>query len=230
MTMLKNDYTLAGITGFFTALFLLPVLTNLEAVLPFGLPHGIILIIIPFLWVLGIGFGRFSSRWIPIMAQIARYVAAGFLSFAIDFGILNTLIIFTGITAGGGFALIKSGGYVVANINAYLWNKYWVFKKYDPNEPITASGIVKEYTTFLSVSIVGFVINVSIATLLVGDVSVLGVFTIPGLGPQFGASPKLWANIASVIATAIAIIWNFTGYKFIVFKKHRTEEIEVIPN
>jgi len=223
--MHKNDYALGGLTGFFTGLFLLPVLANLDIMLPFGIPHGAMLLIVPVLWVLGIWFGKFTCRWIPIMSQISRYVAAGFLSFSIDFGILNTLILFTGITAGGGFALIKGGGYVIANINAYLWNKYWVFKKYDSAEPITMRGIVKEYSTFLFVSVVGFVINVSIATFLVGDISVFGLITIPGMGPQFGFSPKVWANIASIIATAIAIVWNFTGYKFIVFRTdHHTEE------
>jgi putative flippase GtrA len=214
---MRNDYRIAAFAGFFTAVFLLPVFYNLEITFPFGLSRFVVLIVIPVLWMLGIGFGKFASHWVPIMSQISRYVAAGFLSFAIDFGILNTLIFFTGITAGGGFALIKGGGYLIANINAYLWNKYWVFKKYNPNKPITVNSIVGEYATFLSVSVVGFIINVSIATFLVGDVFLFGIFFIHGVGPQFGLSPKVWANVAAIVATAVAIIWNFTGYKFIVF-------------
>ena len=46
---------------------------------------------------------------------------------------------------------------------------------------------------------------------------VFGVTTF--IPPFFGLSPELWANLAKVAATGFSLIWNFIGYKFIVFKK-----------
>jgi len=37
--------------------------------------------------------------------------------------------------------------------------------------------------------------------------------------PTFVDSQKLWANLAKVLATGISLVWNFTGYRLIVFKK-----------
>lgn len=142
------------------------------------------------------------------MAQFSRYVASGFLSFAIDFGILNFLILLTGVASGWGLAVFKGSSYIVANVNAYLWNKYWVFQLYKPLERVSFRGIFREYGRFLIVSIIGFLINVSLTS-----------FIVDVIGPQFGFSEKLWANVAAATAAAITIIWNFAGYKLFVFKK-----------
>jgi putative flippase GtrA len=62
------------------------------------------------------------------------------------------------------------------------------------------------FMIFFIVTFIGLVINVS----LVSFVSVhLHLTQIPDLDK----------NIAKVVATAISLFWNFTGYKLIVFKK-----------
>ncbi len=216
---MRNDYTLALISGFFTGLFLLPTLLSLGVSLPFGVPNAVLLFVVPILWVFGIWLGRVLGQWFRVMEQFAKYAAAGFLSAAIDFGILNILILTTGFAAGGAFALFKSASYIVANVNAYLWNKFWVFKRYRQGENLTVSTVGREYGKFLMVSVIGFLLNVFIASIIVGNIYVFGLFTIPGIGPRFGVSPQVWANIAAVIAAGIVIIWNFTGYKFFVFRK-----------
>jgi len=213
--MYKSDYRVAAIAGFFTGVFLLPVLYNLNLALPLRLPNISIIFIIPVLWVIGIWLGKILSRWFSMMAQFSRYTAAGFLSFAIDFGITNTLIFITGIAAGRWFALFKAMGYVVANINAYVWNKYWVFRQYTPGERITLRAVASQYGKFLIVSIIGFVINVSVASLVV-DV----------IRPQFGFTEKAWANVAIIIATGISVIWNFAGYKLFVFRRSTDQQTD----
>ena len=55
---------------------------------------------------------------------------------------------------------------------------------------------------------VRFVINVAVASFIVNVIE-----------PPGHISPRLWANIGAFSATLISVLWNFWGYKFIVFKK-----------
>jgi len=200
--MRLKDYVLAVITGFLTGLFLIPTLRILHAALPLGIPDIALLVIVPVLWAGGILLGQILGGIIPFMRQFAKYVAAGFLSASIDFGVLNILLAYFGVTAGAGYALSKGTSFIFGNINAYLWNRYWVF------EGGSAQGMGQEYGRFLIVSIIGFLLNVGISSAIVNLIS-----------PQFGVSAAGWANLAAVLAAAIGILWNFVGYKLIVFKK-----------
>lgn len=205
---MHNDYKIAAIVGFFTGVFLLPLLYNLEIMFPFGIPRPAVIAIISVLWMAGILLGTILSRWLPIMAQFSRYVASGFLSFAIDFGIFNLLIMLTGIASGWELASFKGTSYIFANVNAYLWNKYWVFHRYEQGAPVTLQSVLGEYGKFLIVSTVGLILSIAITS-----------FIVDSIGPQFGFGEKAWANIAAVASVAVVIIWNFTGYKLFVFRK-----------
>lgn len=205
---MKKDYILALISGFFTGVFLLPTLAALEVTLPFGMPNASVLAIVPILWVIGIWLGRVLARVVPVMEQFAKYVAAGFLSAAIDFGVFNILLAWFGVHEGILFAVSKGVSFIGGNMNAYLWNRLWVFRA---QSQANGSTVAEEYGRFLMVSIVGLGINVGVASAVVNFIV-----------PQFGVTPAVWANIAAVIAGAVSIIWNFAGYKLIVFKKKRT--------
>ena len=195
---MAKDYLIAAIVGLVTAILTLPILKNLEVALPFN--SLLVLIIIPILWITGIWLGAFLSRWLSFMRQFARFSVAGFLAAAIDFGILNFLMFMTGLVSGLPFTIFKSISFMIAATNSYFVNKFWTFRK-------SKEVNYKEYLQFLAVSAVGISINVGIATLIVN-----------GLGPQFGLEPKIWANIGAVAGSAIGLIWNFIGFKMIVFK------------
>ncbi len=36
---------------------------------------------------------------------------------------------------------------------------------------------------------------------------------------NFQLTERMWLVFASLVATAFSLIWNFIGYKFVVFKK-----------
>ena len=69
-------------------------------------------------------------------------------------------------------------------------------------------GAKKEFGKFFLVSLGGFIINVTVASLVVNLIQ-----------PQFGLSETIWANIGGIVAALVTVIWNFLGYKFLVFKK-----------
>jgi putative flippase GtrA len=142
----------------------------------------------------------FLGKAIPIIYQLAKFVLIGGLNFLIDMGVLNFLIFATGISTG----IIQSGfkaiSFLLAVLNSYFCNKYWTFKK------TTQGCLFQEFLRFLIVSVIGFVFNLTIDYVFVNAV-----------GPLGGMTLKTWAQFSAFIAAALAMAWNFVGYKFIVF-------------
>ncbi len=138
-----------------------------------------------------------------LFAQIYKFVIIGALNTAIDFGVLNLLMWWTGIYSGNWIILLNMISFSVAVTNSYFWNKYWTFKAKEEGE-----NRIKEFSQYVAVTLVGLVLNTAAVYLI--------TTFIP---PMFGTSKELWANLAKVVATGISLIWNFLGYKFIVFRK-----------
>lgn len=142
------------------------------------------------------------GKKVPVIFQAGKFVTVGISNTLIDWGVLNLQILLTGITAGLFYPIFKGVSFLIAIINSFLWNKFWTFKKGETEKAGT------EFLQFLIVSGIGLGINVGIASLAVNVI-----------GPQAGISPKVWATVGALIATMFSMIWNFLGYKFIVFKK-----------
>lgn len=195
---------MAGIAGFLTGLFVLPILKNIK-ILQAGYVVAGLVVGVPILWLLALAVARFLSRWFGWVYQFAKFCIIGFLNASIDFGILNLLSLYTGLTSGFIIGGVNVPGVVVAVTNSYFWNKFWVFShKRKEGEPISYS----DFFTFIVVSAIGVAINSG---------AVIAVSTY--IHPLFGFSAERWLNIAKVVASAIALLWNFLGYKFFVFKK-----------
>jgi len=168
------------------------------------------LVFIPALWAFGVWLGGFLARRIPFFAQFGKYSAAGFLSAAIDFAVLNYVSYLTGITAGIVIGWVNVPGFLFAVINGYFWNKLWVFKlttsDVDSNLSTSDVNIFADFPKFFAVTIGGLIINSVLIIVLTSYIS------LP-------IKPTLWLNIAKFLANAAVLLWNFTGFKFIVFKK-----------
>lgn len=198
--MTKIDYAIGGLIGFLVGIFAIPALINL------GIRDQIILLALPWavapLFIFGVWFSGYLSRWFAFIAQFGKFAAVGFLNTAIDFGILNSLSVLTGITAGFKIGGVNIPGFAVAVTNAYFWNKLWVFKAQDNR------GVLHDFPKFLLVSGSGLILNSGMIVLI----------TTYFAQPDSVSSP-LWLNIAKVLATGLSLVWNFVGYKFIVFRK-----------
>ena len=186
--------------GFVVGLFLLPVLinTNLYSKLPPTLLFPILFVALPILSAVGLAFAGLISKKIPLLWQFSKFALVGVLNTAIDFGILNLLIFVTGIASGLAIIPLNAVSFSTAIVNSFFWNEKWVFKaKKEAN-----------FITFVVVTLIGLAINSAI------------VYTITTyVPPTFVDSQTLWANLAKVLATGISLIWNFAGYRLIVFKK-----------
>ncbi|MEI7425734.1 MAG: GtrA family protein [Candidatus Moraniibacteriota bacterium] len=138
----------------------------------------------------------------PIIKQLAKFIVVGGINTGIDFLVLNIEMILTGITSGPSMLILNSISFSVATTNSFFMNKRWTFED---------SGNKKDgvkFSQFLIVSIIGITINGGVVYLITSFVD-----------PLFGLNPQLWANVAKLFATGISLVWNFIGYKFIVFKK-----------
>jgi putative flippase GtrA len=136
-----------------------------------------------------------------IVIQFLKFAAVGFLNTAIDFGVLNILLFATGVQSGAALFILNIIAFTAATTNSYFWNKFWTFRDKGSIRPV-------QIGQFLTVSVIGALINSSV---------VYAISTF--IDPLFGLSPTVWVNVAKIVATGFSFIWNFAGYKFIVFKK-----------
>jgi putative flippase GtrA len=206
----KKDFLMAAVAGFLTALCILPIIKNIQLKISAAYIFALLAVGIPILWILALIVGRFLSRWLSWIRYFVKFCIVGFLNAAIDFGVLNLLSYFTGITKGFIIGGVNIPGFIAAATNSYFWNKFWVF-----------SGKRKEGEKTDYSDIPAFIIVVVCGALLNSGVVVFISTYIP---PFFNLSPERWLNIAKVVASAVALIWNFIGFKFLVFKKQIEEK------
>lgn len=210
MSFKKSDIIAILIIGEIVAWFFFAVLKNLALDLKIqeisGLEPQTLLVIlavfVPVAALICLYIVFLLGKKIPVIFQMGKFVSVGLSNTAIDFGVLNFLMFLFGITTGRGYSIFKGISFIAAVINSYLWNKFWTFKKRE------IKGMEREFLQFLIVASIGFGINVAIAS-----------FINNIIGPQFGVPPKFWANISAIFAILAGMIWDFLGYKFIVFKR-----------
>ena len=199
--MKKIDIIFAIIIGEITALYFISAFSEIfpQKFLFFyqwGLP-----VLFPILSLAGIWISYLIGKKILVIFQVAKYLLSGVLATIIDLGVLNLLMVATGIAAGLYYTIFKSISFITATFVKFLISKFWTFEKLEKGKSL------RETIQFFFVTLVGLAINVSTASLVVK------------MGPQYGLPERLWGNIAGIIAAFVSFTWNFIGYKFIVFKK-----------
>ena len=153
------------------------------------------------LFTVGLFVADIIARKIAVVMQIAKFGQVGLFNTFLDWGIVNLLMSATAIFAGFWFSIFNVISFIIANIASFFWNKNWIFASEEKK-------VGKDFVQFFIVSLIGMGVKVGVASLIV---------TV--MGAQFGISKELWANVGLAFATAFSMIWNFLGYKFIVFKK-----------
>ncbi|PIR44209.1 hypothetical protein COV23_01090 [Candidatus Wolfebacteria bacterium CG10_big_fil_rev_8_21_14_0_10_31_9] len=214
--MTKKDYILGTIAGLLIGLLFLPVFKTTKS--DFFDTYALVAVFF-FLIATPVGLVIFKklSEKISVLWQVGKFGVIGVLNTLVDWGVLVILILafrkyfiiessnsfIFGLTF---YSLYKAISFIIANINSYYWNKYWTF----------SSGILQktkvEYLQFLAVSVVGFLLNVGIATYVFSFINPIG-----------GLNTDQWGIIGAVVGSVAGLIWNFLGYKFVVFKQARLD-------
>lgn len=196
--MKKTDALISAVIGLFIGVFFFIILKNINSEFFWA---WILIIVFPPLSLLGMLVASFLGKKFLIIYQAGKFVLVGALNTFIDLGILNILIWVSGFAAGAWYSAFKAISFLVATTNSYFWNKHWTFEK------SRRAFVPGEFSKFVTVTVVGFLLNVGVASIVVNVI-----------GPQWEISAKLWATIGAVTATLVAFTWNFLASKFIVFK------------
>ena len=148
--------------------------------------------------------GSLVGKWISVIYQLTKFALVGGLNFLIDLGTLNLLIALSGIASGFYAVAFKGVAFLVALVSSFLWNKFWTF------QARSVENARQQFAEFFAVTVVGFLINVGVFALM-NDV----------VGTRGGINPPTWASISAAAAAIVGLVWNFIGYKFVVFKKEQ---------
>ena len=136
----------------------------------------------------------------------------GIVNTVIDLAVLNILIWFTH-TGQSGFRYTeyKTISFLAALLNSYLLNRHWTFAK------VPKKRMGPEAVQFFLVSVVGAALNI-------GSASVVASYLHPGLGLE-----KYWPSISALSGTLWGLVFNFVGYKYLVFSGRRSPGGDLLP-
>lgn len=142
-----------------------------------------------------------------VFYQFAKFAAVGTLNSFIYFGVINLFIYTTHVAKGWGlYTLFVLLGFLLSTANSYFWNKSWTFGS-------TEKASIVQAASFYAIAAVGAFLNTATATLVVNLIAHPGV------------SDNLWANFGALAGIGASFLWNFLGYKYLVFKEREGESV-----
>lgn len=212
-TLSKKNCLFGLVAGLLIGLLALPVLKTAKPILY----DKFALMIVPFFLIatpFGLVVAYFISKKIAVVWQLGKFVVTGTMNALVDIGTLALLIyafknylsvnpedlIWSGLAFLSFYSIYKAISFIIANINSYYWNKYWTFNQDSQKK--------SEFIQFFIVSVIGFFINVAVAS-----------FVFKLITPVGGLNFEQWGLVGAVAGSIAGLAWNFLGYKFIVFKK-----------
>ncbi len=199
---LVRDVVLALIVGFLTGALAIPVVINL------GIAIRIPLLLLPFigavLFAAALLAACLVALRVPSFFEFTKFAVVGVLNSGVDFGILNALMLITGLASGGAFLAFKSISVTLGVINSYIWNKYWTFAA------AKSSDARRELVSFMVVTLIAVGVNVAGADVIVNVI-----------GAPSGISSKLWANIGAISGAGPDALHKFFRLQVFCFQKAR---------
>ena len=161
-----------------------------------GAPFGswILFIILPMLSVVGLWLVELIGKKMIFVHQAGKFALSGTFADVIDIKVFQFLFWLAPFSL-----FFKGVSFLAAMAIKYAANKFWAFEKHG------SEGIKKELAWFSAVTLIGLAI----------DVVSFYYFTRMAIA----IPKKQWVELCIIFAAVMAAVWNFIGYKFIVFRK-----------
>ena len=125
--MKKRDIFFIVLTSLLIVVFLFPIEKNLGLSLDKYL--FLLFVLLPVAALLGFYGLYILTKKIPVLWQFGKFVEVGVLNTLVDWGVLNFLVLISGVASGIAFSFFKSISFLVALFNSYIFNKFWTFEK-----------------------------------------------------------------------------------------------------
>jgi putative flippase GtrA len=202
--MQRRDWWSIVIIGAAVGLLSQPIFENVAGSFHFGLTFGVRFAIFLGFTIaapLALFILYLMGKKVPVLYQFGKFAAVGVLNTFVDLGVLNLEILALGMPGVWLYRVMKGISFLAATTNSFFWNKFWTFEAY---EPANSSQTIKFYV----VAVGGFIINVGVAS-----------YIFSGIRAPASISTNLWANIGAMTGVASGFLWDFIGYKYVVFKK-----------
>jgi len=200
--MKKIDIILALITGEGVAWLFVWLIKNSPNInLPFL--YWLLPVSFPILAIFGIWISYLIGKRYLVVYQLAKFLLIGAFFAIFDLIILNVLLEYFGISKGEGvkYAVFVATSFIVATTVKYTADKYWAFEKASREQ----MGL--EFGKFFAITLISGGIQVGVASFIFA------------LAPSlFGMTELVAGNVGKIGGIIVASVWNFLGYKFIVFK------------
>ena len=133
------------------------------------------------------------------LGQVIKFALVGGINTCIDLVVLNLLIFAVPAGRSGWlYSLFKGIAFLFAVTNSYLLNRKFTFE----SKEIPS---VHQMSRYLMVSIIGLIINVSVASAVVNFI------------PSPAFLTAYWPSVAALTGVPFGMLWNFVGYRFLVF-------------
>jgi len=176
-----------------------------------GLAYSLVLwVLFPFASLLLLWIAQIIGRKLLFVYQAAKHLLVGAFATVIDLKFFEYLLLFVMANS----LVVKAISFLFSTIIKYWGNKYWAFGRHVtaaggiPPEGGKKDNIKKEMFQFFIITLVGLVIDVGVF-----------YYATKIAEPQFGFPMVIWTKLAVIFAALAAAVWNFIGYKFLVFKK-----------
>ena len=182
----------------------------------FGLMLIALPILFPIICVVCLFASFLISKKVILLYQISKFILVGGLNTLLDWGILalasgiwrnyygvssDRVFMDTSLFIVRYYTLFKGMSFIIAASNSYTWNKFWVFARKRNGRRR------KGFLEFFLISLVGLLINGSVASFVFGKLTKAVLFSEGQCG-----------ILSAVLATIISMAWNLAGYKLIVFE------------
>lgn len=154
----------------------------------------IFLFVLPVLSVVGLRVVEIIGKKYLFIHQAGKFALAGALADIVDIKVFQLVFFFLPFSD-----LVKAISFVAGTLVKYFSDKYWAFEKPEKLD------MHKEMGRFFLVAVVGLGINIA-------SFNYFGTI-------ETGLSPYMWQELSVILAALATAIWNFLGYKFLVFKK-----------
>ena len=148
----------------------------------------------PILSIIGLWLADLIGKKFLFARQAGKFVLAGAFADVFDIKVFQFLFFPPALSL-----LAKLISFIFATVLKYISDKYWTFEQHKHEN------MGGEMTKFFLVAIIGAALNV------------VSFYFFDRI--NLGLSSKLWTELSIILAAIASGLWNFLGYKFLVFKK-----------